>query len=87
MGYNKNIASYITKALAAEKANPGMQTKLITLNAYKRHELEECFTVGAYVLCGSVREGRWRRCVGRAGVGAAFTVGTYVLCGGVWEGR
>ena len=49
MGYNKNIASYITKALTAEKANPGMQTKLITLNAYKRDELEESFTVGVYV--------------------------------------
>ena len=47
MGYNKNIASYITKAREAEGKIAGAKTKLVTLNAYKREELEECFTRNA----------------------------------------
>jgi len=44
MGYNKNIASYITKAREVEAKTEGAKTKLVTLNAYERDELEECFT-------------------------------------------
>jgi predicted dehydrogenase len=43
MGYNKNIAKYITKAREVEAKTTGAKTKLVTLNAYKRDELEECF--------------------------------------------
>eukprot|EP00622_Pseudochattonella_farcimen_P005660 FR741315.1.p1 GENE.FR741315.1~~FR741315.1.p1 ORF type:complete len:275 (+),score=60.98 FR741315.1:44-826(+) len=43
MGYNKNIAKYITQAREVEAKNPDCSTKLVTLNAYTREELPEYF--------------------------------------------
>jgi len=43
MGYNKNVASYITEARDVEAANTGSETTFIHMNAVPREELGECF--------------------------------------------
>jgi predicted dehydrogenase len=44
MGYNKNVTTYVTDAIAAEAAaGPGASTSFYHNNAYKKEELPECF--------------------------------------------
>merc|ERR1719316_162015 len=43
MGYNKNVASYVLKALEVQKETPDSSMTFIHNNAYKEEELPECF--------------------------------------------
>ena len=44
MGYNKNVTTYVTDAIAAEAAaGAGASTSFIHNNAYRKDELPECF--------------------------------------------
>ena len=44
MGYNKNVTQYVSSALEFEARTPGAEVTLIHHNAFKREELEECFS-------------------------------------------
>lgn len=47
MGYNKNVASYVTKARQAQETYPGSQILLEHNNPYKTEELDSCFEINS----------------------------------------